>query len=89
MSSVNQSFFFISYLDVDSRGAIEGTNETPKGIKDSLKISQIGLEMGSKWVCKVGTCSITNAAKWLFTQHLKKMHGLEVKKTKFGCLLIH
>jgi hypothetical protein len=40
--------------------------------------------VGSKWRCKVGTCTITYCAKWLLTKHLKEVHGLVAKKVKPG-----
>jgi hypothetical protein len=41
-------------------------------------------KVGSKWKCKVGTCTITYCAKWLLTKHLKEVHGLVTKKAKPG-----
>jgi hypothetical protein len=40
--------------------------------------------VGSKWKCKVGTCTIAYCAKWLLTKHLKEVHGLVAKKAKPG-----
>jgi hypothetical protein len=40
--------------------------------------------VGSKWRCKVGTCTIAYCAKWLLTKHLKKVHGLVAEKAKPG-----
>jgi hypothetical protein len=40
--------------------------------------------VGSKWRCKVGTCTITYYAKWLLTKHLKEVHGLVAKNAKPG-----
>jgi hypothetical protein len=40
--------------------------------------------VGSKWRCKVGTCTIAYCAKWLLTKHLKEVHGLVAKKAKLG-----
>jgi hypothetical protein len=40
--------------------------------------------VGLKWKCKVGTCIVTNYAKWLLTKHLKEVHGLVTKKAKHG-----
>lgn len=45
--------------------------------------------VGLKWMSKFGTCSIAYAMKWLFTQHFKKMHNLEIKKAKSNSPLIH
>jgi hypothetical protein len=42
--------------------------------------------VGSKWRCKVGTCTIAYCAKWLLTKHLKEVHGLVVEKAKPGRL---
>ncbi len=41
-------------------------------------------KVGSKWKCKVDTCTIAYCAKWLLTQHLKEVHGLVVEKAKPG-----
>jgi hypothetical protein len=41
-------------------------------------------KVGSKWKCKVGTCTVTYYAKWLSTKHLKEVHGLAVEKSKPG-----
>ncbi len=41
-------------------------------------------KVGSKWKCKVGTCTIAYCAKWLLTKHLKEVHGLVVEKAKPG-----
>jgi hypothetical protein len=40
--------------------------------------------VGSKWKCKVGTCTIAYCAKWLLTKHLKEVHGLVAEKAKPG-----
>ncbi len=40
--------------------------------------------VGSKWRCKVGTCTITYYAKWLLSKHLKEVHGLVKEKAKLG-----
>ncbi len=42
------------------------------------------MHVGSKWRCKVGTCTIAYCAKWLLTKHLEEMHGLVAKKAKPG-----
>jgi len=42
------------------------------------------MKVGSKWKCKVGTCSVTYCDKWLLTKHLKEMCGLMVEKAKPG-----
>jgi hypothetical protein len=39
-------------------------------------------KVGSKWKCKVGTCTVTYYAKWLLTKHLKEVHGLVAEKAK-------
>jgi hypothetical protein len=41
-------------------------------------------KVGSKWKCKVGTCTVTYCAKWLLTKHLKEVHGLVAEKAKPG-----
>ncbi len=41
-------------------------------------------KVGSKWKCKVGTCTVAYCAKWLLTKHLKEVHGLVVEKAKPG-----
>jgi len=41
-------------------------------------------KVGSKWKCKVGTCTITYCAKWLLTKHLAEVHGLVAEKSKPG-----
>jgi hypothetical protein len=41
-------------------------------------------KVGSKWKCKVGTCTVTYYAKWLLTKHLKEVHGLVAEKSKPG-----
>jgi hypothetical protein len=41
-------------------------------------------KVGSKWKCKVGTCTVAYCAKWLLTKHLKEVHGLVAKKSKPG-----
>jgi len=40
--------------------------------------------VGSKWRCKIGTCTIAYCAKWLLTKHLKEVHGLVAEKAKPG-----
>jgi hypothetical protein len=42
------------------------------------------MKVGSKWKCKIGIYIVAYCAKWLLTEHLKKVHGLVVKKTKLG-----
>jgi hypothetical protein len=44
------------------------------------------MKVGSKWKCKVGTCTVAYCAKWLLTKHLKEVHGLVAKKSKPGRL---
>jgi len=39
-------------------------------------------KVGSKWKCKVGTCTVAYCAKWLLTKHLKEVHGLVAEKAK-------
>jgi len=39
-------------------------------------------KVGSKWKCKVGTCTVVYYAKWLLTKHLKEVHGLVAEKSK-------
>jgi hypothetical protein len=39
-------------------------------------------KVGSKWKCKVGTCTVAYCAKWLLTKHLKEVHGLVAEKSK-------
>ncbi len=41
-------------------------------------------KVGSKWKCKVGTCTVAYCAKWLLTKHLKEVHGLVAEKAKPG-----
>jgi hypothetical protein len=41
-------------------------------------------KVGSKWKCKVGTCTIAYCAKWLLTKHLAQVHGLVAEKSKPG-----
>jgi hypothetical protein len=41
-------------------------------------------KVGSKWKCKVGTCTVAYYAKWLLTKHLKEVHGLVAEKSKPG-----
>jgi hypothetical protein len=40
--------------------------------------------VGSKWKCKVGTCTIAYCAIWLLIKHLKEVHGLVAEKAKLG-----
>jgi hypothetical protein len=43
------------------------------------------MHVGSKWRCKVGTCTIAYCAKWLLTKHLKEVHASLVgEKAKHG-----
>jgi hypothetical protein len=39
-------------------------------------------KVGSKWKCKVGTCTVAYCAKWLLTKHLAHVHGLVAEKSK-------
>jgi hypothetical protein len=39
-------------------------------------------KVGSKWKCKVGTCTVAYCAKWLLTKHLKEVHSLVAEKSK-------
>jgi hypothetical protein len=41
-------------------------------------------KVGSKWKCKVDTCTVAYCGKWLLTKHLKEVHGLVAKKSKLG-----
>jgi hypothetical protein len=41
-------------------------------------------KVGSKWKCKVGTCTIAYYIKWLLTKHLAQVHGLVAEKSKPG-----
>jgi hypothetical protein len=41
-------------------------------------------KVGSKWKCKVSTCTIAYCAKWLLTKHLAQVHGLVAEKSKPG-----
>jgi len=41
-------------------------------------------KVGSKWKCKVGTCTIAYYAKWLLTKHSKEVHNLVAEKSKPG-----
>jgi len=41
-------------------------------------------KIGSKWKCKVGTCTVAYCAKWLLTKYLKEVHGLVAQKSKPG-----
>jgi hypothetical protein len=41
-------------------------------------------KVGSKWKCKVDTCTVANCAKWLLTKHLKEVHDLVAEKAKPG-----
>ncbi len=41
-------------------------------------------KVGSKWKCKVGTCTIAYYANWLLTKHLAQVHGLVAEKSKPG-----
>ncbi len=41
-------------------------------------------KVGSKWKCKVGTCTVAYCAKWLLTKHLKEVHSLVAEKSKLG-----
>jgi hypothetical protein len=41
-------------------------------------------KVGSKWKCKVTTCTVAYCAKWLLTKHLKEVHGLVAEKSKHG-----
>jgi hypothetical protein len=41
-------------------------------------------KVGSKWKCKVGTCTVAYCAKWLLTKHLKEVHNLVAEKSKPG-----
>jgi hypothetical protein len=43
-------------------------------------------DVGSKWKCKVGNCTVAYCAKWLLTKHLKEVHGLVAEKSKPGRL---
>jgi hypothetical protein len=42
------------------------------------------MKVGSKWKCKVGTCTVAYCVKWLLSKHLKEVHGLVVEKSKPG-----
>jgi hypothetical protein len=42
------------------------------------------MKVGLKWKCKVGIYIFAYCAKWLFTKHLKEVHGLMAEKAKHG-----
>jgi hypothetical protein len=42
------------------------------------------MKVGSKWKCKVGTCTVAYCAKWLLIKHLEEVHGLVAEKAKPG-----
>jgi hypothetical protein len=40
-------------------------------------------------MCKISASSIPYVAKWLLTQHFKKVHNFEIKRTKSDHILTH
>ncbi len=40
---------------------------------------------GSKWCCKVDTCTCSYAAKWLFRKHLERTHSFRMQIGRLGC----
>jgi hypothetical protein len=42
------------------------------------------MKVESKWKCKISTCIVMYATKWLLTKHLKEVHGLITKKVELG-----
>jgi hypothetical protein len=55
---------------------------TPPCIPDIVRKDEEWNKDGLKWQCKMDNYTIAYVAKWLFTKHLKEVHGLMAKKAK-------
>jgi hypothetical protein len=77
-------FFELSFLGLGPELEIEQASQ-PLALLRPLNLARKDKEwtkVGSKWKCKVGTCTVAYYAKWLLTKHLKEVHGLVAKKSK-------
>ncbi len=81
-------FFELSFLGLGSELETEQASQ-PLALLCPPNLAQKDKEwtkVGSKWKCKVGTCTVAYCAKWLLTKHLKEVHGLVAEKSKPGRL---
>jgi hypothetical protein len=79
-------FFELSFLGLGPELEIEQASQ-PLTLLCAPNLARKDKEwtkVGSKWKCKVGTCTGTYYAKWLLTKHLKEVHGLVAEKFKHG-----
>jgi hypothetical protein len=81
-------FFELSFLGLGPELETEQASQ-PLALLCAPNLAQKHKEwtkVGSKWKCKVGTCTVAYCAKWLLTKHLKEVHGLVAEKSKLGRL---
>jgi hypothetical protein len=79
-------FFELSFLGLGSELETEQASQ-PLALlcpPNLVRKDKEWTKVGSKWKCKVGTCTVAYCAKWLLTKHLKEVHGLVVEKSKPG-----
>jgi hypothetical protein len=79
-------FFYLSFFGLGSK--VE-SKKAPQPLAllcspDLARKDKEWTHVGSKWRCKVSTCTIAYCAKWLLTKHLKEVHGLVAEKAKPG-----
>ncbi len=79
-------FFYLSFFGL---GPEVESNQAPQALAllcplNLVRKDKEWTKIGSKWKCKVDTCTIAYCAKWLLTQHLKEVHGLMAEKAKPG-----
>jgi hypothetical protein len=77
-------FFYLSFFGLGSE--VE-SNQAPKALAllyppNLARKDKEWTHVGSKWKCKVSTCTIAYCAKWLLTEHLKEVHGFVIEKAK-------
>jgi len=79
-------FFELSFLGLGPELEIEQASQ-PFALFCPSNLARKDKEwtkVGSKWKCKVGTCTVAYCAKWLLTKHLKEVHSLVAEKSKLG-----
>jgi hypothetical protein len=79
-------FFELSFLGLGPELETEQASQplAPLCPPNLVRKDKEWMKVGSKWKCKVGTCTVAYCAKWLLTKHLKEVHGLVAKKSKLG-----
>ncbi len=61
----------------------------PFGPPKTIEGNNGWFKVGTRFICKVGTCTQLYATKWLFNKHLLKDHNFVIEVGKFGHLSTH